>query len=144
MIINLKIVGDDMKQIKNSRQRDMILQALKLSCTHPTADELYQTIKLQDAHISLATIYRNLNLMDELGIIRKIPMGSAPDRYDPNAKKHAHISCRNCGKVCDLELSSIDAVEKELMTLTDFCAITYDVVFTGLCAQCQKNQKKES
>lgn len=133
-----------MKQIKNSRQRDMILQALQSSCTHPTAEELYQTIRMRDSRISLATVYRNLNLMAELGMIRKIAMGSAPDRFDPNARKHAHISCRKCGKVCDLELNSMDMVENELLEKTDFCDITYDAVFEGICVKCQKHQKKES
>lgn len=133
-----------MRQIKNSRQRDMILQALQSSCMHPTADELYQAIKLQDAHISLATVYRNLNLMTELGMIHKISMGSAPDRYDVNVKKHAHISCRSCGAVNDVMLESIEEVEKELLGATDFEDIQYDIVFTGLCAACQKYQPKES
>ena len=61
-----------MGELKYSRQREAILEALILRHDHPTADTLYRALREDLPHISLGTVYRNLNLLTELGKIRKI------------------------------------------------------------------------
>ena len=46
-----------------SRQRDVIMSALKSALYHPTADELYAYLRPSNPSLSLATVYRNLRLM---------------------------------------------------------------------------------
>ena len=58
--------------MKYSRQRDLILKALRENVVHPTADFIYTVLKEKEPNLSLATVYRNLNLLANEGIIRKI------------------------------------------------------------------------
>ena len=44
-----------------SRQRESILNYLKSTKTHPTAEEIYSELKLELPNLSLATAHRNSN-----------------------------------------------------------------------------------
>ncbi|MBQ1935230.1 MAG: transcriptional repressor, partial [Clostridia bacterium] len=45
---------------KHSKQRDAIVQVLKNTKSHPTADWVYEEVRKQIPNISLGTVYRNL------------------------------------------------------------------------------------
>jgi Fe2+ or Zn2+ uptake regulation protein len=131
-----------MKQLKNSKQRTIILEALRLNCNHPTADEIYKMIHNEHPNISLATVYRNLNLLTELGIIKKIPIASSSDRFDATMTEHYHVHCRKCGSVQDFFYEDFSASKAAIEAITDYEVIHQDLVFTGICPQC-KNETKE-
>ena len=49
--------------MKYSRQRELILEAVREDDVHPTADFIYQRLKKDHPNLSLGTVYRNLNLL---------------------------------------------------------------------------------
>ena len=69
-------------QRRNTRQRKLVLDAVRQSYNHPTADEIYNVVRAQDDKISRGTVYRNLNLLADAGEILSIktPGGSRFDR----------------------------------------------------------------
>lgn len=127
-----------MKQLKNSKQRAVILEALRTNAYHPTADEIYKTIHPENPNISLATVYRNLNLLAEMGVIRKIPMASSSDRFDATMTQHYHVHCKTCGNVQDFFFEGLENIKPVIQTLTGYDVSHEDLVFTGLCPTCQK------
>ena len=66
-------------QRRNTRQRKLVLDAVRQSYNHPTADEIYNVVRAQDDKISRGTVYRNLNLLADAGEILSIktPGGTA-------------------------------------------------------------------
>ena len=78
-------------QRRNTRQRKLVLDAVRQSYNHPTADEIYNAVREQDDKISRGTVYRNLNLLADAGEILSIktPGGS---RFDRTIEPHAHTS----------------------------------------------------
>ena len=50
-----------------TKQRQLILEAVRATNSHPTADELFQMIRRKLPTISLATVYRNLNFLSDIG-----------------------------------------------------------------------------
>lgn len=87
-----------------TKQREILLETIRTSETHPTADELFQRIRCELPMISLATIYRNLNYLVEEGIIRRISVPGMPDRFDRCLDAHDHMVCDRCGGIFDFEL----------------------------------------
>jgi len=69
-------------------QRSLVLEAVKVSRCHVTADEVYDTIVNKHPHISRGTVYRNLNLLSDIGEIRKVEMPSGADRFDHLCHEH--------------------------------------------------------
>ncbi len=64
---------------KKSRQREKILELLKSTGSHPTADWIYEKLKAEFPNLSMSTVYRNLNILIEQELIKKIDFGSAYD-----------------------------------------------------------------
>lgn len=93
-------------QRRNTRQRKLVLDAVRQSYNHPTADEIYNVVRAQDDKISRGTVYRNLNLLADAGEILSIktPGGS---RFDRTIEPHAHIICTSCSRVIDVPLPSM-------------------------------------
>ena len=57
---------------KYSKQREEIINILKESYAHPTAEEVYLLAKEKNPSISRGTVYRNLNFLVEKGEIIKM------------------------------------------------------------------------
>ena len=89
---------------KYSRQREVILESIKMRRDHPTVDMLYEDVKLQMPNIGIATIYRNVSELCNCGQIRKIKCEDGVYRYDGNEENHIHFECNNCHKIFDIKL----------------------------------------
>ena len=50
---------------KYSRQREVILESIKMRRDHPTVDMLYEDLKLQMPNIGIATMYQNYVIVDK-------------------------------------------------------------------------------
>lgn len=87
-----------------TRQRQLILDVLRGSNGHPTADAIYEQVRKIMPHISLGTIYRNLRVLIENGEILELNYGSSHSRFDGNPSDHYHFVCRECRAVTDLHL----------------------------------------
>ncbi|NLK75381.1 MAG: transcriptional repressor [Clostridiales bacterium] len=101
-----------MSVIKYSRQREAIKEYLMHTTEHPTADTIYMNIRKTFPNISLGTVYRNLNLLVDQGEIIKLRCEDGCDRFDGKTDEHYHFACKRCGKVMDLEMESIEHINK--------------------------------
>ncbi len=120
-------------EMRNTRQKKAIFDAVQGLTTHPTAEELYNTLKLEHEKLSLGTVYRNLNTFSSDGKIKKIPVPGFSDRYDFNTCDHEHFICTECGRVFDamLDRPLCDIVIQEGLTITE-----YNLILYGFCDSC--------
>ena len=89
---------------KNSKKRQVILEALAATTAHPTAQELYQQLKPDYPDLSLGTVYRNLSLFAEEGDAMSVGVFRGQERFDARTNPHAHLHCVQCGRVIDVPL----------------------------------------
>ena len=102
------------KKLKSSKQRDLVLQLLRGTCCHPTADSIFEQARHIMPNISLGTVYRNLKLLTEEGKIQELRIGRGVSRYDGDLRDHYHVRCIECGKVDDVPHISPRASSKEI------------------------------
>jgi Fur family transcriptional regulator, peroxide stress response regulator len=126
---------------RNSRQRQRILEILKETKSHPTADWVYKMLKKEIPDLSLGTVYRNLNMLKEQGHIEKLPFGSTFDRYEVKIKPHYHLVCEKCGIIEDFEMPQYTGINKKAEMLSSFKILRHRIDFIGLCKKCQKSSK---
>ena len=124
------------EKMRYSRQRALILQALRQNPVHPTAEELYALIKPLEPNISLATVYRNLNLLAAQDLILKFGSLSGTARFDYCTDEHYHFICTNCGKVFDLPAKVASHLLQQASAQSGFDIRSCDLLFQGLCPQC--------
>ncbi len=122
-----------------SKQKDAMLQVIRGSCKHMSADEIYMECKKQNVNVSIATVYRNLTSLVKEGIIRKIEMANGSDIYDRNMIPHEHIICDCCKKVSDLPHVDITQYLEETLSLK---LLSYELCLHYVCDDCLKKQKK--
>lgn len=115
----------------------MIADVVLSSYDHPTAEQIYLRIKEAGGHISMATVYNNLKSLVDEGVIRKIVMEGAPDRFD-QATHHDHLICARCGKLSDVCLGNLTRhIEKEI----GHSILSYDVRISYLCDDCRREEE---
>ena len=118
-----------------TKQRQLILEAVRATNSHPPADELFQMIRRKLPTISLATVYRNLNFLSEIGEIRKLAMPGMPDRFDWRMDPHDHMVCDTCGQVVDFVLPH--DLGQEIASACGAQVDGYTLVAHGTCAHCR-------
>ena len=129
---------------RNTIQRSLVFEAVnKLQC-HATADEIYKTIVKEHPNVSRATVYRNLNLLSEMGEIRKIEIPGGSDRFDHLCHDHCHVKCEKCGRLFDVDMEYITGLEKSINNDRGFTFTGYDILFRGICPDCQESPKQHN
>lgn len=126
-----------MKQKRNSRQRQMILDAVSKRHDHPTADEIYLDVRAKDEKISRGTVYRNLGVLTENREISNVKL-PADDRYDCRIDYHYHLLCTECNKVFDAPHIYHREFDEKAAEDTGFLIKRHRVVFEGVCPECRK------
>lgn len=124
-----------------TRQRMAILDVLRSTTSHPTADWVYAQVRGSLPKISLGTVYRNLNLLREAGEIQELTYGSSFSRFDGNPKEHPHFHCTSCHRVFDIESNVEAELAKKAEMVSGFRVDRTRVEFEGVCADCLSNQK---
>ena len=123
---------------RRSRQRDRILDLLRQTRTHPTANWVYGKLRREFPNLSMGTVYRNLGLLVEQGLANRIDFGSTFDRYEARIAPHHHFICERCGAVVDLEVPVDDSITRKLRDATGFAATRHEIRLYGTCEKCAR------
>lgn len=127
----------DQKIFRQSKQRNRLLELLRSTSSHPTADWLYEQLKKEFPNLSLGTVYRNLAMLIEQGTVKKIHFGSTFDRFEANTHPHYHLICESCGKIVDLDMPIHHDLNKQATKRTSFTISHHNIDFFGLCETCK-------
>lgn len=131
--------------LRMTHQREIILDELRRSKTHPTADELYERIKKKLPRISLATVYRNLEILSETGLIKKLEISGRQKRFDWNPQDHDHVYCTKCHRVDNIPTETAPLLSIEPNQQKGYRITGCRIEFYGLCPHCLKpHQLKQS
>ena len=130
----------DFSIYRQSKQRNRILEILRSTKSHPTADWIYKNLKSEFPKLSLGTVYRNLSVLEDQGLVKKIHFGSTFDRFEANNKQHYHLICDGCGKIVDFNLSIYDEINNKARRNSQFNSRSHKLEFYGLCENCNKTK----
>ncbi len=119
---------------KHSKKRDAILDCVRSTTSHPTAEWVYAQLKPQIPDLSLGTVYRNLSMFKQEGLISSVGVHGGTEHFDYNTDPHVHFICSHCGSVIDVEnVHPPDTLSDQVECgSVRECTLT----FTGVCNQC--------
>ena len=121
-----------------TKQRQAVLQVIRESEAHLTANEVFEYSRRILPGISFATVYNSLRYLKQEGLIGEITFGTGASRYDRNLGRHDHAICNACGKLVDLDLPVPAALVQEAADLSKFEPDSIELILHGLCPECCK------
>jgi Fur family ferric uptake transcriptional regulator len=128
-----------MHGLRMTTQRRIILEELKKTDSHPTADDVYRRVRTRLPRISLGTVYRNLGLLAEGGLVQKLDGGGGRSRFDGDTADHYHCRCLICDRVIDLPGVTLPAIDRELKGKTSFRIVGHRLELVGYCPECDRS-----
>ena len=122
---------------KQFRKRNAILECLRGTTTHPSAEMVHGMLHAEHPDISLATVYRNLTYFKNQGLAVSVATVRGVERFDANTEPHVHFICTNCDAVIDLHQIPVPrSLDGEIQSSSgcrvEGCQLTY----TGRCGNC--------
>ncbi len=123
--------------MRTSRQREAILQVVRGTKRHPTAEWIYGEVRKRVPGISLGTVYRNLKLLCESGEVRLCERIDGVSRYDGCTMMHQHFCCESCGAMVDIQEPADLELDRRVAATTGLRIRSHVLEFRGLCMDCQ-------
>lgn len=136
-------ITDDYQELLKSKgyrltpQRQLVLEMVKSSSDHISAEEILASLRPRFPAISDSTVYRTLELLREMGLVTETVLRDGRKRYHAIEKgQHHHLVCEGCGRVFDLNEALLQPLRDALRERYSFRAnLTHFAIF-GLCAEC--------
>jgi Fur family ferric uptake transcriptional regulator/Fur family peroxide stress response transcriptional regulator len=117
--------------------RDLILDIVKRTDEHPSADDVFMRARSSVPSISLATVYRNLRRLVNDGRLRERMFGGV-SRFDAHLEEHAHLVCTSCGAIVDVAADGAEFVRQLDVAAPAWVLERVDLEVKGLCPNCRK------
>lgn len=126
--------------LKVTSQRIAILRCLSQGRKHVTAQELYEKVSRtpEGQGLGFATVYRFLRDLAESHFVTEVRMGGLPARYELAPQKHHdHLTCLQCGKICEFENRAIENLQIKVAEQFGFTLTHHVLELYGHCPDCQ-------
>lgn len=129
--------------MRDTSQRELILEVFLKREEHVSAEELYDVVKKRDSSLGQATVYRVLKLIVEAGLAREVDLGDGVMRYEHNYNHphHDHLVCRGCGKTIEVFDSVIEELQKRVAESYRFELTDHEMYLYGFCENCRKRKQ---
>lgn len=125
---------------RNTIQRALVLEAVRSLHNHPTSADVYEVVRRTYPNISRATVYRNLGVLASRGDVLRVEVPNGADRYDFFNEPHYHAKCRVCGGIVDVDMPYEPDIASRVADAHGFAIEGHEIIFDGVCAQCQKTE----
>jgi len=125
--------------MKQTRQRELILETFIKIGGHVSAEELYHKVIKRDPTIGLATVYRTLSLLCQCGIAQQREFGEGRTRFEivHEYQHHDHLICNKCGKIIEFENCNIERMQEKVAKDNNFTIYSHKLEIYGLCSECK-------
>jgi len=120
-------------------QRMLVIEALHDADKHISAEEIYEQLHARYPYSNISTVYRTLELLKKLNLVMETDFGEGRVRYHVAEKgHHHHLVCHKCGKIMDLEESTLFPLKDALLRDYDFQADLRHIAISGECSECRR------
>ncbi len=123
------------KQLKSTRQRDIIANSFFGAVGHVSIDELLVLVRAQNPRIGYATVYRTMKLLTECGLAAVRRFGEGQTMYETAGETahHDHLICTECDHVLEFENDEIERLQDKVARSFGFNLVRHKLELYGLC-----------
>jgi Fur family peroxide stress response transcriptional regulator len=127
------------RRISVTPQRLAVLSTLESRRDHPTAEQIYHEVRRRLPAISFNTVYKTLEVLCQRGLVNKVNPLHEVARYDIQTHNQAHLVCRQCHRIYDLEREPEPIALSPTEVPPGFSVEHQTVIFWGICPHCQES-----
>lgn len=122
-------------------QRQLVLEAVE-RLQHATPDDVLTAVREKASGVNQSTIYRTLELLEELGLVTHTHLRHGAPTYHPgSAPDHAHLVCRGCDLVTEVDADVVAPLVETLRNRYGFAADVRHLTVSGDCADCRRRSE---
>ncbi len=122
---------------RNTAQRAVILDEVRLADGHLTAGEIFERVRRRDPRIAYGTVYRALHLLAKHGLVQELTFADQASRYDKRVDRHDHVHCTACGLLQDVDVPVALIARHVAEEQSGFSVTSHHTVFAGRCQSCR-------
>ncbi|MBM4335923.1 MAG: transcriptional repressor [Deltaproteobacteria bacterium] len=124
--------------LKQTRQREAILDAFLAVKGHVTSEELYDAVRTHNPAVGAATVYRAIKLFCEAGLARAHHFRDGVTLYEREGHHHDHLICQGCGAIVEFEREAIEEEQVKVAAQHGYLLKQHRHILYGICPRCQK------
>ena len=130
--------------LKQSKQRNLVIDAFLEMNDHVSAEELFTYVKDKDVAAGMATIYRTLNLLKDAGLVeqKQFQEGKAVFEVSRPNEHHDHLICLTCDRVIEFENTQIERLQQQIADSHGIKLTHHSLDLFGTCMQENCKHKK--
>lgn len=124
-------------QERATSQKKIILDYIRNTKSHPSAQKVYTDVKRVLPGISQGTVYRILNNLKKKNEIQEISTKDITF-FDGDLSDHSHFICQSCGTVYDVfnECAKCEIIKNRKTKVGKINS--YRIYFYGICKNCKR------
>ena len=121
--------------LKQTRQREAILDAFLASTGHITSEQLYEIVRGKQPDVGAATVYRTLRLLCEAGLANSHQFGEGVTLYEVQGRHHDHLICNDCGAIIEFRNELVEAEQEKITAQHGFQLTNHQHILFGTCTR---------
>jgi Fur family ferric uptake transcriptional regulator len=123
--------------LRLTRQRRAVLQAIASAPSSLSPLQVYDAARKRCPELGLTTVYRTLDVLDEIGVLRRVHGPDHCEGFVPAGTAHGHtVVCSDCGRVTEFTECDVGALVAAAGRQTGYRITDHFLQLSGLCAAC--------
>ncbi len=129
---------------KLTRQRRAVVEVVTQEAnTRLSAADVYAEAQRACPDLGLTTVYRTLEILEQMGVIRRVHLDDGCEGFAPASAEHGHLLiCSGCQAAIEFEDCNLNSLLKRVAERTGFTVEQHWLELVGVCPQCQKKARK--
>ncbi len=121
-----------------TRPRLAVLQVLQENDGYLSPTEIHEHGRALHPSLGLVTVYRTLEMLDELGLARRVHgRGNCHGYARANSASGHYLLCHQCGQVIEFPCEGMEEIIEAVRQRSGFTVEEHLLELVGLCPACQ-------
>jgi len=120
-----------------TKPRLAVVQVLLENDEGLSPDEIYSRGRELYARLGLVTVYRTLELLDGLGVVRRVHSEERCHRYASAGPDRHYLVCERCHRVLEFPCGGLESLIEGVGAHSGFTITEHLLELRGICPDCQ-------
>jgi Fe2+ or Zn2+ uptake regulation protein len=129
--------------LRLTQPRRAIFQIVATSGEHLQVAEVHRRASRLAPGIGLASVYRTIDLLNRLGLVKRVHVDHRHRHYASATEDHGHhLVCNGCGRVVEFSDCQVERLAKILARRTRFVIEGHSIELYGRCPDCRTSNRR--